>query len=134
MGGVYLSEASGEEDEYWTAVDGANGTRFDDCGESSIRSDDCLFGSSNDQQTMSKISLTGILVYVGCFAATLSSAIASLVGAPRVLQALARDNLYPGLSIFGIGYRANDDPLYGYILVFIISLGCTLIGKAFQIF
>jgi len=35
---------------------------------------------------MSKVSLTGYLIYAGCFAATLSSAIASLVGAPRVLQ------------------------------------------------
>jgi len=35
---------------------------------------------------MSKISLSGYLIYAGCFAATLSSAIASLVGAPRVLQ------------------------------------------------
>lgn len=80
-------------------------------------------------QTMTKISYTGYLVYAGCFAATLSSAIASLVGAPRVLQALARDNLYPGLAFFGKGYGANDDPFRGYILVFFISLGCTLIGK-----
>ena len=77
---------------------------------------------------MTKISYTGYLVYAGCFAATISSAIASLVGAPRVLQALARDNLYPGLSYFGKGYGANDDPFRGYILVFIISFGCTMIG------
>ena len=32
--------------------------------------------------------LTGYLIYFGCFAATLSSAIASLVGAPRVLQVI----------------------------------------------
>jgi len=31
-------------------------------------------------------SAWGPLIYGGCFAATLSSAIASLVGAPRVLQ------------------------------------------------
>lgn len=77
---------------------------------------------------MSKISFTGYLVYAGCFAATLSSAIASLVGAPRVLQALARDKLYPGLTYFAKGYGANDDPFRGYILVFFISLGCTMIG------
>ena len=40
---------------------------------------------------MAKISFTGYLIFAGCFAATLSSAIASLVGAPRVLQALAKD-------------------------------------------
>ena len=33
-----------------------------------------------DQQTMAVISVTGYLIYGGCFAATISSAIASLVG------------------------------------------------------
>ena len=133
IGGVYIDEASGDIDEFWEAVDGnRNLTHFDDC-KNEIRFEEggefCIFGSSNDQQTLSKISLTGVLVYIGCFAATLSSAIASLVGAPRVLQALARDNLYPGLGIFGKGFGANDDPFNGYILVFFISLACTLIGK-----
>jgi hypothetical protein len=35
---------------------------------------------------MELASAWGPLIYGGCFAATLSSAIASLVGAPRVLQ------------------------------------------------
>ena len=37
--------------------------------------------------------LPGYLIYFGCFAATLSSAIASLVGAPRVLQVI-EDRIY----------------------------------------
>jgi hypothetical protein len=37
-------------------------------------------------QAMELSSAWGPLIYGGCFAATLSSAIASLVGAPRVLQ------------------------------------------------
>ena len=49
---------------------------------------------------MAVISCTGYLIYGGCFAATISSAIASLVGAPRVLQALARDKLYPRIEFF----------------------------------
>ena len=83
----------------------------------------------NPFQNMAKISYTGYLIFAGCFAATLSSAIASLVGAPRVLQALAKDNLYPGMSFFSSGYGANNDPFKGYVLVFFISLGCILIGK-----
>ena len=78
---------------------------------------------------MAKISYSGYLIFAGCFAATLSSAIASLVGAPRVLQALAKDKLYPLIHVFGQGYGANNDPFRGYILVFFISLGCILIGK-----
>ena len=69
------------------------------------------------------------MIFAGCFAATLSSAIASLVGAPRVLQALAKDKLYPLIHVFGQGYGANNDPFRGYILVFFISLGCILIGE-----
>jgi hypothetical protein len=41
---------------------------------------ECRFGTLNDQQTMAVISGSGYLIYFGCFAATLSSAIASLVG------------------------------------------------------
>jgi hypothetical protein len=66
---------------------------------------------------MSRVSLTGYLIYAGCFAATLSSAIASLVGAPRVLQALAKDKLYPLIGFFATGYGANNDPFRGYFLV-----------------
>ena len=78
---------------------------------------------------MAKISYTGYLIFAGCFAATLSSAIASLVGAPRVLQALAKDNLYPFMGFFGKGHGANNDPFRGYVLVFLISFGCILIGR-----
>lgn len=96
--------------------------------------DDCLtlncteYGSSVSQQMMETISAWGPLIYAGCFAATLSSAIASLVGAPRVFQAVAKDKLFPYIESFAQGYGANNDPVRGYILVFIISLACILIG------
>lgn len=80
-------------------------------------------------QVMELISSWGPLIYMGCFAATLSSAIASLVGAPRVFQALCKDKLYPGIYFFAQGYGANNDPARGYILVFCVSLGCLLIAK-----
>lgn len=88
----------------------------------------CEFGLENSFQVMELMAAWGPLIYAGCFAATLSSAIASLVGAPRVLQALAKDKLYPGLHIFAKGYGANNDPVRGYILVFFISFGCIMIG------
>ncbi len=47
----------------------------------------------------------------------------------RVLQALAKDRLYPFIHVFGVGYGANNDPFRGYFLVFLISIGCILIGK-----
>ena len=48
----------------------------------------------------------------------------------RVLQAVARDNLFPGLSSFGTGSGRNDDPVRGYVLVFGVSLACVLVGKS----
>lgn len=88
----------------------------------------CEFGLQNSFQVMELMSAWGPLIYAGCFAATLSSAIASLVGAPRVLQALAKDKLYPGIFLFSKGTGANNDPVRGYILVFIISFICIMIG------
>lgn len=43
---------------------------------------------------MANVSVWSPLVYTGVFAATLSSALASLVGAPRILQALAKDRIF----------------------------------------
>lgn len=59
----------------------------------------------------------------------MSSAIASLVGAPRVFQAVARDKLFPGISKFAIGIGKGKDPLYGYVLIFFVAIVCILIGK-----
>ena len=39
---------------------------------------------------MTYITFTGWLSYAGCYAASLSSAIASLIGAPRILQVLLK--------------------------------------------
>ena len=48
------------------------------------------------------------LVLLGVWAACLSSALGSLLAAPRVLQALSRDRLVP--AFLGRGYGRGDDP------------------------
>lgn len=45
-------------------------------------------------------------------------------------QALCKDNIYPGLSMFAKGYGKNNEPLRGYILTFCIALGFILIGMS----
>lgn len=55
------------------------------------------------QQVMEKIAAWGPIVTGGIFAATLSSALASLVGAPKTFQALCKDNIFPGIQYFGTG-------------------------------
>lgn len=73
------------------------------------------------------VSAFGPFIYAGCFAATLSSALASLVSAPKVFQALCLDKLYPGIAWFS-GDK-DKEPIRGYLLTFIIAVGFILIGK-----
>ncbi|XP_059486836.1 solute carrier family 12 member 1 [Neocloeon triangulifer] len=89
----------------------------------------CEWGLMNNKQVMELVSVFGPLIYAGCFAATLSSALASLVSAPKVFQALCKDNLYPYISGFAKGYGKNNEPVRGYILTFIIAVAFILIGE-----
>ena len=77
---------------------------------------------------MEVMSLYGPLNYAGCFAATLSSALACLVSAPKVFQALCQDRLFPFIHVFAKGYGKNNEPLRAYALTFVIALACILIG------
>ncbi|GAB6029314.1 solute carrier 12 [Chamberlinius hualienensis] len=101
-----------------------NGT-FRDCAENTT----CKFGLLNNYQVMEMVSGFGPLIYCGCFAATLSSALASLVSAPKVFQALCNDKVYPYIHVFGKGYGRNNEPIRGYVLTFIISLAFILIAE-----
>ena len=65
---------------------------------------------------------TGFLVVAGVFSATLSSAIGSLMGAPRILQALSRDRIIPGLGVFARGTQHGDEPREAMWLTLLISL------------
>uniref|UniRef100_A0A674BLF1 Solute carrier family 12 member 2 n=1 Tax=Salmo trutta TaxID=8032 RepID=A0A674BLF1_SALTR len=89
----------------------------------------CKFGLMNDFQVMSLVSGFGPLITAGIFSATLSSALASLVSAPKVFQALCKDNIYPGLHVFAKGYGKNNEPLRGYVLTFCIGLAFILIAE-----
>nr|CAD7437551.1 unnamed protein product [Timema bartmani] len=84
MGGCVLRDASGNVTEYLRAVAENPENPWAIIANCTDRS--CRFGLENDNQAMELVSSWGPLIYGGCFAATLSSAIASLVGAPRVLQ------------------------------------------------
>lgn len=137
VGAVGIRYASGIVGEIGFGQDGYNQTIFEennitmsftDCLPNENQTRWCDYGIAKNQQMMEVISAWGPLIYAGCFAATISSAIASLVGAPRVLQALAKDKLYPHIEFFAKGYGANNDPVRGYVLVFSISLVCILIG------
>uniref|UniRef100_A0A8C2TNH3 Solute carrier family 12 member 3 n=1 Tax=Coturnix japonica TaxID=93934 RepID=A0A8C2TNH3_COTJA len=89
---------------------------------------ECHYGLMNNFQVMSMVSGFAPLISAGIFSATLSSALASLVSAPKIFQALCKDNIYPGFQMFAKGYGKNNEPLRGYLLTFLIALGFILIG------
>ncbi len=63
-----------------------------------------------------------VVVIAGVAAATLSSAIGSLMGAPRILQALSRDDIFPILGFFGKGHGQGDEPRRGLWLTLLITI------------
>lgn len=78
---------------------------------------------------MQLMSLWGPLIYAGCFAATLSTALTNLLSVPRLIQALGQDRIYPGLIYFSKGYGKSGEPYRGYVLTFCVAGLFLLIGK-----
>ncbi|MBX2860556.1 MAG: amino acid permease [Vampirovibrio sp.] len=64
----------------------------------------------------------GFMVVAGVFAATLSSALGSILGAPRVLQALARDPILGILKPFAKGSEQGDEPQRALMFTAVITV------------
>ncbi|XP_068910753.1 bumetanide-sensitive sodium-(potassium)-chloride cotransporter isoform X2 [Tenebrio molitor] len=90
---------------------------------------DCKYGIFNNYQMMEIMSAWGPLIYAGCWAATLSTALTNLLSVPRLIQALGIDRIYPGLIYFSKGYGKAGEPYRGYILTFLVSAAFLLIGE-----
>ncbi|XP_025026282.1 solute carrier family 12 member 3 [Python bivittatus] len=101
------------------------GWNFTECAQSHS----CHYGLLNYYQTMSMVSGFAPLITAGIFGATLSSALACLVSAPKVFQCLCKDQLYPAISFFGKGYGKNNEPIRGYMLTYLIAVGFILIAE-----
>lgn len=74
------------------------------------------------------------LIYAGCFAATLSTALTNLLSVPRLIQALGIDRIYPGLIFFSKGYGKHGEPYRGYVLTLVVAVAFVLIGKWYNLF
>lgn len=84
---------------------------------------------ATDTAAMRGIAAFGPLVDAGVIAATLSSALASFLGAPRILQALAADGLFPSLRVFARGSGGSGNPRRGVLLAGSIALGVVALGS-----
>ena len=101
-----------------------------DCTLAASGTNKCFAGGLlNDYQAMQKISGVAEIIIAGIFAATLSSALASLVSAPKIFQAVCKDKIFPIMNVFGVGAKKTDEPQRAYLLAFVISLGFILIGE-----
>lgn len=80
-----------------------------------------------DRLVMADIAWQGFwLVPVGLAAATISSALGSLMVAPRTLQAIARDNILPNNKLnkwLSIGRGTNEEPYNASLVTIAIALG-----------
>ncbi|XP_074110124.1 sodium potassium chloride cotransporter isoform X1 [Cotesia typhae] len=90
---------------------------------------DCQYGLHNSFSVMQLMSIWGPFIYAGCFAATLSTALTNLLSVPRLIQALGRDRIYPGLIFFSKGYGKSGEPYRGYVLTFIVAAVFLLIAN-----
>jgi len=80
-----------------------------------------------DLNIMGTIARWSILIVVGVFAASLSSALGSLLGAPRMLQALANDRVIPRFIGRGFG-KDKADPRIATAISFAVALAAVLLG------
>ncbi|XP_012217293.1 bumetanide-sensitive sodium-(potassium)-chloride cotransporter [Linepithema humile] len=146
VGGTVIRDASGNVNDLWETYNGSfpglsildisNDTAIENStvvnrtwiyGTAFNCTSGCKYGSHNSFEVIQLVSAFGPIIYAGCFAATISSALASLVSAPKVFQALCLDKLYPGIAWFS--GKKDKEPIRGYFLTFIIAVGFILIGE-----
>jgi amino acid transporter len=82
-----------------------------------------------DYQAIKHISRFGFLIDAGVIAATLSSAMASFLGGPRILQSLAADKIFPILSPLAAGSGTSNNPRRAVLLTCVIALGVIMLGQ-----
>ena len=82
---------------------------------------------STDSRALFKIALVPELVIAGIWGATLSSALGSILAAPRILQSTAIDKITH--RIFARGTGASKEPRNALILTFLIAEIGILIGE-----
>lgn len=82
-----------------------------------------------DYNSMQHVAIVDFLIVAGVIAATLSSAMASFLGAPRILQSLSGDRIFPVLNPFAKGVGESDNPRRGVLLSGAIALCTIALGK-----
>ncbi|KAF5752707.1 cation-chloride cotransporter 1 [Tripterygium wilfordii] len=67
------------------------------------------------------------VVYIGIILSTLGAALQSLTGAPRLLAAIANDDILPILNYFKVA--DGNEPYIATVFTSLICIGCVIIGN-----
>ena len=79
---------------------------------------------ASDQMIMEKIALWGPIIPIGLAAASLSSALGSIMVAPRTLQAMGHDTVFPGAKLnnwLSKGRETDNEPTNAGLISIIIA-------------
>jgi len=87
---------------------------------------------AENQLIMQKIAIWGPIIPIGLAAASLSSALGSVMVAPRTLQAIGLDRIFPGEFInkwFAKGKPVSNEPVNSSIITIAIAFIFILVGS-----
>lgn len=82
-----------------------------------------------DYQSIKQVARYGFLIDAGVIAATLSSAMASFMGGPRILQSLSADRIFPILTPFAKGSGKSGNPRRAILLTLAIAVATIALGQ-----
>lgn len=66
-------------------------------------------------------NLSPVIILAGEIATSLFSILMGIIGSAKLLQALARDRLIPGLSMFDQGTQRSDEPIHAIFITYTIA-------------
>ncbi|KAJ5108953.1 hypothetical protein N7456_005628 [Penicillium angulare] len=75
----------------------------------------------NNVNVIQIVNFSDTVILLGEFATSFFSALMGVIGSAKLLQAIARDSLLPGLGLFAQGTKKNDEPVYAIFLTFTLA-------------
>lgn len=66
-------------------------------------------------------NISPVIILLGEMSTSIFSVLMGVIGSAKLLQALSRDDLLPGLSVFGQGTKKNDEPIYAIAITYVIA-------------
>ncbi|KAJ5329197.1 hypothetical protein N7452_009587 [Penicillium brevicompactum] len=75
----------------------------------------------NNVNVIQIVNASDSVILLGEFATSFFSALMGVIGSAKLLQAIARDSLLPGIGIFAQGTKKTDDPVYAILVTYVFA-------------